>query len=309
MKWDDRIGRRLKLRDLHILLAVMELGSMGKAATRLAMSQPAVSKAIADLEYALGVRVLDRSRQGIEPTVYGRALLKCGSAVFDDLRRGVQEIGFLSDPTAGEVRIGTSEFAGAGIVSAVIEQLSRQHPRLVFEVAIADSASLYRQLAERSFELGIGRMLGRSTEENVSAEILYDESLVVVAGNQSKWASRRKIRLAELISERWIMSPADTVVTSLLQDACRANNLEPPRPAVVTLSLHMRNTLLATGHFLTVLPASMLRFSTNRLFRALPVELGAPQRPVAILTLKNRTLSPVAQLFVEAARTVAKLRK
>lgn len=81
--WQGRIGRRLRLRDLHILSAVVESGSMAKAAAHLRVTQPAVSKAIGDLEAAVGARLLDRSPHGVEPTVYGRALLKCELAVFD----------------------------------------------------------------------------------------------------------------------------------------------------------------------------------------------------------------------------------
>ncbi len=107
VQWNERIGRRLKLRDLHIFLAVVQRGSMAKAATELAISQPAVSKAIADMEYALGLRLLERSRQGIEPTMYGRALIKRGYAVFDELQQGVEELAFLTDPTVGKLRIGS----------------------------------------------------------------------------------------------------------------------------------------------------------------------------------------------------------
>ena len=99
MQREDRIGRRLKLRDVNVLLAVVQCGSMARAAERLAVSQPpVVSKAIADLEHTLGVRLLDRSRQGVEPTSYGQALLKRGLAAFDELRQGVKDIEFLADP-------------------------------------------------------------------------------------------------------------------------------------------------------------------------------------------------------------------
>ena len=134
MQWTDRIGRRLKLRDLHILLAVAKSGSMGKAAADLAISQPSVSKAIAEVEHAIGLRLLDRGPQGIEPTIYGRALLKCGVAVFDELRQGVKEVEFLTDPNAGEVRIGCTETMAAGFVSAIIDRLSRQYPRVTFHL-------------------------------------------------------------------------------------------------------------------------------------------------------------------------------
>jgi molybdenum-dependent DNA-binding transcriptional regulator ModE len=100
MEWSERIGRRIKLRDLHILLAVAKAGTMGKAAVALAVSQPVVSKAIADLEHALGLRLMDRSPQGIEPTVYGRALLKWSVAAFDDLRQCVKELEYLNDHAA-----------------------------------------------------------------------------------------------------------------------------------------------------------------------------------------------------------------
>ena len=136
MPWNDRTKRQLKLRDLDILMAVIQAGSMGKAAG-LNMSQPAVSKAIADLEHTLGVRLLVRSQQGIEPTPYGLALVKRGVAVFNELRQGVQDIEFLADPTA-ELRIGATEPVAAAIVSPVIDQLSRQYPRMAFQVVGGD---------------------------------------------------------------------------------------------------------------------------------------------------------------------------
>ena len=83
------------------------------------------------------MRLLDRHRQGVEPTEYGRALLDCGVAVFDDLRQGVKNIEFLADPTAGEVRIGSKPFVAASFVSAVVDRLSRRYPRIVFHLVAA----------------------------------------------------------------------------------------------------------------------------------------------------------------------------
>src|SRR5437764_1105661 len=130
MKWDSRIRRRLKMRDLDTLLAVAHWGSMAKAAVQLSVSQPAVSKAIADIELTLGVRLFDRSAQGVEATLFGRALLKWAAAVFDDVRQGVNEIAFLADPTSGELRIGATEPIIAGMLPAVLDRLNRRHPRI-----------------------------------------------------------------------------------------------------------------------------------------------------------------------------------
>jgi DNA-binding transcriptional LysR family regulator len=92
----ERIERRLKLHDLRVLMSVVDLGSMAKAAEHLATSQPAVSRAIADLEYSLGVRLLDRGPRGVVPTSYGRALIKRSVAAFDELRLGVKDLEFLA---------------------------------------------------------------------------------------------------------------------------------------------------------------------------------------------------------------------
>src|SRR5882724_2273552 len=107
--WESQIGRRLRLRDLHVFHTVVQQRSMAKAAVALGVSTPAVSEVIADLEHALGVRLLDRSAQGIEPTVYGDALLKRSVAAFYELKESIRDIQFLSDATTGEVRIGCME--------------------------------------------------------------------------------------------------------------------------------------------------------------------------------------------------------
>src|SRR5437763_3972975 len=104
MQLSDRIGSRMKLQDLHVLMTVVQAGSMGKAAQILNTTQPNISRSIGELEHALGVRLLDRHRQGIEPTEYGRALLDCGMAVFDDLRQAGGKIELLSKPMVGEWR-------------------------------------------------------------------------------------------------------------------------------------------------------------------------------------------------------------
>src|SRR6476660_6900677 len=108
MPMKDRIGRRMKLQDLHMFMTVAEAGGMGRAAERLHTSQPAISRSIAALEHTLGVRLLERGARGVDPTEYGRALLDGGIAVFDDLRQMTVRIDSLADPGSGEVRIGTT---------------------------------------------------------------------------------------------------------------------------------------------------------------------------------------------------------
>jgi DNA-binding transcriptional LysR family regulator len=230
MQWDERIGRRLKLRDLHILMSVAQCGTMGKAAAQLAISQPAVSKAISEMEHTLKVRLLDRTAHGVEPTLYGRSLLKWGNAVFDDLRQSIKEIEHLSDPTVGELRIGCTEPMAWGIVPVVIDRLTRKYPKLIFNVKQADPVTLRdRELRERNIELLIGRMAEPISDDEIQVEILFEEKPFVVAGLRNRWARRRKIELSELVDEPWSVGPPDSFAGSLIADAFRAKGLPPPR--------------------------------------------------------------------------------
>jgi len=306
MHLSDRIGRRMKLHDLHVLMAVAQAGSMGGAARRLHTSQSAISRSIAELEHAFGVRLLDRRRQGIEPTEYGRALLDCGMRVFDELRQGVKKIDFLADPTAGEVRIGSHPSLGASFVSAVIDRLSRRHRRIVFHVMTGRYEVLHRELSERKLDLLIARRHGSTADERLEFEFLFNESYVVAAGVQSAWVRRRKITLSDLVSEPWVLPYPESVSRSVVIEAFRASGLAEPRTTVFTDEAEMRTGLLATGHFLTALATSVLRFPVCSEIKALPVELPAAPVPNGIVTLKSRTLSPVAQLFIETARDLAK---
>src|SRR5262245_65848372 len=109
----ERTALRIKLNDMRVLVAVVEAGSMHKAAERLRTSQPAISRAIADLEHSVGVRLLERSPRGIQPTQYGRVLVKHSLAAFDAFRQGVKDIRFLADPSTGELRIACSDAMAA----------------------------------------------------------------------------------------------------------------------------------------------------------------------------------------------------
>jgi len=302
MNWTDPIGRRLKLRDLHILMVVAQRGSMARAAKQLAISQPVVSRTIADLERTLGVRLLDRTPQGVAPTPFGRVLLRRSLAAFDELRQSVKEIEFLADPNVGDLQAGCSEYMAAGLIPAVIDRLSRRHPQLRFHFELGDAAT---QLRERKVEFVIARLLSNNVEEDINSEALFHEPVFIAAGKGNKWAGRRKIALSELAHEPWMLAPLELTEGSPLVEAFRAEGLPLPQARVLGYSLPLRNGLLATGRFLTMVPGSVLRFGAERLLlKPLPVKLPKWQLPVAILTLKNRTLSPVAQLFINCAREI-----
>jgi DNA-binding transcriptional LysR family regulator len=306
--WEGQIGRRLKLRDLHAFFTAVHRGSMSKAAQQLGVSQPAVSEAIADLEHALGVRLLDRRPQGVEPTMYGGALLRRSAAVFDELKQGIRDIEFLADPTAGELKIGCPE-AIAAILPPILESFSRQYPRVVLHVDPVNTATLELPgLRERKFDLVVALLLltprvDDGLGDDLNVEVLFDDHLVVAAGMRSRWAHRRKIDLAELVNEPWILSTPDTGPYRIVSEAFRARGLGAPRISLMTLSVHLRTNMVASGHFITTFPNSVARLHADRFsLKVLPVDLPARPWPVAIVTLKNRTLSPGVERFIAHVR-------
>jgi DNA-binding transcriptional LysR family regulator len=304
MRWTDRVDRRVKLRDLRILRALAESGSMSRAARQLAVSQPVVSKTIADLEHALGVRLLDRTSQGVEATVYGRALLNCGTVVLDELRRGMQEIALLSDPTVGELRVGGAGPFVDGLIPAVISRLAERYRRFEFNVTENDPPNLCRMLRERRLDLAILRTSSSMYAEDLESDSLFEEPMFVVAGLNNRWSRHRRIDLVELVDEPWTLPEADNVAMALIADCFRAAGAAPPAPQVVSDSMAVRTRLVEMGPFLTFLPGSTLHFGVGRLqVKVLPVALSMKTPPTQVFTLKNRTPNAIARLFIDELHT------
>ena len=238
------------------------------------------------------------------------ALAKHGTAIFDELKQAKEHLEFLADPTLGELRIGSSESMAAGPLPAIIDRFARQHPRVALTIAQAVFATAhYRELRERKIDLLLGRVFPSLEDDDLEAEVLFDDQLVVVSGSRSRWTGSRRLELADLAGEQWILPPADSLPGLSIADIFSDIGVEMARAPVTTLSIHLYVRLVATGRFIAMLPDSILRFNGSDLpVRALPVKLPSQPRPVAIMRLKNRTLSPVAQAFIKCANAVVRAR-
>lgn len=306
MSENRRIERRVSLRDLRVLVSVIEAGSMGKAAKLLATSQPAISRSIADLEHAFGVRLLDRSAFGVEPTLYGRALLSRGVAMFDELGQGIKDIGYLADPSVGELIVAASIAVAEGFVCDVMSSLAQRHPRLTFQVLASDTTTAYQALLDRRVDLAVIHAIDAIPPEHLDVETLLLDPHVVVAGAGNPLTRRRRLKLSDVVDEPWAFPPPGSPYASVVAVAFRANRLATP-PAAITSTLPVRTTLLATGRFLSMVPRIVMQFAPkNQLLRTLPIDLPETVKPLALVTLKNRTLNPVAGLFAQQLRATAK---
>jgi len=307
--WDSQIGRRLRLRDLHVFLAVAQHGSMSKAARELQVSQPAVSDVITGLEETIGERLFDRDQRGVEPTRYGHALIQRSLVVFDELKQGIKDIEFLADPTVGELRMGCVDSIASTILPQVVERFSERYPRIALHVdrLVTTDVDLMK-LRERSLDVVLVRYFAPfpKQSDDLATETLFEDYLVIVCGRKSRWARRGTVGLADLIHEPWILTPSDSANTSILADAFHCHGLEMPKAFLTTYSVELRTKLVATGRYIAAFARSVIQPDAERALKILPIELPSRPWPIVMITLKHRTPNPVARLFIEHLRDCTK---
>jgi DNA-binding transcriptional LysR family regulator len=311
--WASQIGRRIKLRDLHVFFMVAQHGSMAEAARQLGVSQPAVSEVIADLEHTFGVRLFDRSREGIEITLYGASLLGRCIAVFDELKQSIRDIEFLSNPTVGELHIASVESITATFLPNVIQWFVQKYPQVTVHVDDLPTRRVgLPGLRERKFDLVFGRPTMPLPDDHLGPDLnvnfLFDDPLVVAAGEQTRWARRRKIDIAELIAEPWLLVAPPSWNYVWIAQAFKQRGLAMPNVSLMTLSLPLRAHMVANGPFITVNTRMVIRLMRQYglKLKTLPVDLPTEPWPVMVVTLKNRTLSPLVERFIECARDAVK---
>src|SRR5262249_49612865 len=147
---------------------------------------------------------------------------------------------------------------------------------------------------------------GRLPDE-LAAEILFYDTLAVMTAAKNPLTRRRKLTLAQIADEPWTLLPSDSFFGAVIAETFRANGHEPPRPTVTSLSFKVHDEILATGRFLTAMPGFMqLVLSHNPPLKTLPVALRNPRTPIGLMTLKNRTLTPLAQLLIDNVRIRAR---
>jgi DNA-binding transcriptional LysR family regulator len=304
----ERMRRRVRLRDLETLVAVVQAGGMRKASADLHLSQPAVSKAIRELEDALGVRLLERGRRGVEPTPFGDALVRRSKGLIDELQTALRELAWLADPEAGEVRLGAMETLQAGVVAAAVQVQLRRHPRMRFYFESAQSPELIGHfLPQRLVDVVVARPSSLPLPPDIEGEALFHDQLRVAVGPEHRLARRRKLRLAELHDEHWLLSRNEVLPQTPVPMAFASEGLPMPQRVVITGSLNMRQNMLASGRFVTCVPHSMLPFARVRgNFQILPIELPLWPRPTMILKLRGRSLGPAAEAFLDTLRELSR---
>jgi molybdate transport repressor ModE-like protein len=304
--WMDKAMRRLKLRDLSVMRAVVAAGSLSAAARALSVSTPVVWKAVADLEAIVGVPLFDRTTRGVTLTPSGEALLRCSVSVFDDIHQGLSQLSQLRDPSSGELRISAPEIMMAGVLPPIVDRFTSDRPAVRLAFLTVDSSNYFEPLRERRAELLMGRLPLGTEQRDLQSERLFSEPFVAYCAADHPLARRRKLKLADLLGEQWVLPSYASPPGGLIARIFQAEGLVPPAPTIETFSTSFSAMTVSETRRVGLLPITVLRYHARRLsLKQLPVALPDVRIGVELVTVRDRSLSPLARAFIECARAVS----
>ncbi len=302
----ERLPRHLKLGELRVFVAVLEHRSFRKAAAALHITQPAVTKTIANLEGLLGAKLFDRNAHGVEPTIHGLTFAPHAIAIFGELRSAAQEMAIVSSGAKGTLRIGTVPMPAIGFLPMAVRRVVDAHPEVFVSVLEARETELVERLRKREIELAIVRLALFNPGEDMQVTSLFEEKLCVVAGKDHPLAARKRLAWADLLDQRWVMPSADSYFVDHVRRTLAKLDLALPRHAVESKSIHVQYAMVLHGGMLSFgLRSAIALAPAKDLLVRLPVELPAITGAIGILNLLAREPSPLALQLVGHIRELA----
>lgn len=300
----ERLPRYLRLRELRIFLTVMEQRSFRKAATTLHVTQPAITKAIANLEDVLSVRLFDRTANGVEPTAHGTTFARHARAVFEELRHAAQELALVSSGVSGRLRIGSVPLPGGYMLPLAVNRLLQRHPAIFVTIEEMREAEILEEVRKRSLDVALVRLLLVPPSEDMRVETLFEPTLCVLAARSHRLAAQPVVTWPELVRERWVLPRADSAYAGHVRRVLARLDLDMPRACVETPSIHMQYALVMHGGMLAFgsRPPKVTSPFRDQLVR-LPLNLPVAPNPIGAITLASHGPDPlVEQLLAEIRR-------
>ena len=303
---DWYLRSRLKMRQVRLLVALDEHRNMHRAAASLAMTQPAATRLLGDLEKLLGLRLFERNARGLTPNAYGESMVRHARMILSALDHSRDELNALLQGTAGKIGVGTLLVAASVLVPRAVARFKRRHPRHTVVIREGSTtAALSAALQRGELDLVVCRAWSE-LPAGLRFEAFYAEPMRVVARKGHPLAGRRKLKLAQLAAWPWVLPTDETAYRKRLEAAFRRNGVEPPTSIVESVSILANTMLVQETDMLGVLPRDTAeRNARDGRIRILPVTLPAPSGPVGIITASGRPLPPAAVDLVQALRETA----
>ncbi|GAC1610005.1 MAG: LysR family transcriptional regulator [Aquirhabdus sp.] len=302
----DRFVRtHLKTRQLVLLVELGRHGSILHAAQAANLTQPAASKLLSELEYALGVQLFERLARGIAPTWYGDIMIRRAGAALAEMDAAHQEVMELLSGLSGRVAIGTVMTPSTGLVPEAVTLLKSRHTRLNISITVDTSKLLIQRLRAGELDLVVGRILDTESAAELTFEPLTDEPHSLIARAQHPLLQRRDLALSDLAREAWILPPGGSILRDRLTALFLSHGLDQPGETVETLALPVITSLLLGSDMIVALPEQLVQtYLDAGLLAVLPYELGLRMDLYGIVTRKQHRLSPGAQAMLDTLREV-----
>jgi len=296
------IQGRVRLRQLALVLALTELGSMRKAADRVSVTQPAATKMLHELEQSLGLQLFDRGSRGMAPTVFGHAVVRYAHLILNDLEGLREELAALAAGSAGKVSVGTIMAAAPGLLADTIAHLKQRHPMLEVNVTMDTSDMLLPLLVQGRLDVVIGRQTEGIVGAELSFESLGQEALSVVVGPAHSLAKSRPA-LRDLGELPWILQPRSSPLRQLLETAFRDAHMDTPLNVVETNSILTTTTLLQKTQMIALVPTSVAQhYAESGMMVILPLKLKRALEPFGAITRRQRVQPPALREFMAVLR-------
>lgn len=294
---------RLKMQHLRLLLAIEERGSLRKAAELLALSQPAVTKMLQDMEALLGVTLFERHLRGLRPTRFGVAVTRYATLVFSDMAGLRDELESLETGRVGKVRVGTVMAPTPVLMAEVIKRLKRDHPLLNLTVHVDTSDMLVPLLERDQLDLVLGRLPEGWDASHLNFESLVDECLALVVGAGHPLAGRTNLTLEELASYPWILQARPSPMRVLIDRSFEDAGVTPPQSTIETAAILMTMSLLPGSDLIAAVPDAVANFHARMgMLHILPVPLPRKLGPYGIIMRQGRQPSASTLLLVDELR-------
>ncbi|MFZ6712365.1 LysR substrate-binding domain-containing protein [Undibacterium sp. TC9W] len=303
----DRFVRtHLKTRHLVLLVELGRHGSIFHAAEAAHLTQPAASKLLTELEYALGVQLFERLPRGISPTWYGEIMIRRAGAALAEMNAAHQEVMELLSGLSGFVSIGSVMTPSMNLIPQAVSLLKSRHKRLHVAIQVDTSKILIQRLRAGELDMVIGRILDSESAAELNFEPLTDEPHSLIARGKHALAQRKKLTLNDLAKEAWILPPNGSILRDRLTSLFLSHGLDQPVETVETLSLTVITSLLMATEMVAALPEDLIRtYLDAELLTVLPFDLGLRMDAYGIVTRKQHRLSPGAQAMLDILRELA----
>lgn len=300
------LARRLKLQQLAIFERVLACGSLLAASRELHMTQPAISKAIQELESHFGQALLFRSRRGVQPTDFGLMLRNHSQTLMADLRFLADDLNSWNAGVSGKVVVGSLLVASAQLLPQAIIRLREMAPNVAVQVRVGVNEKMFSELAKGELDLVVGLLPAHESSSSLEHVALYDETLCAVVGRQHPLSASTAIHASQVASMDWILPTSESEAMRAVVHFFEQNGMRKPERTVESVSIMTNLGLLIDSEMIALMPFGVARkFVHLGLLSVLPLGKDISFGRIGYTLPQGRPITPATQRLVMALRDVA----